>query len=123
MPYRFGNAFAAFYRRTLAALFTTLQLQTNVNEIIRRPWSSVLERKLPFVLRRNLFHFLIELSLTITFDQKRCVHDHAIADRLVGSRGDGRIAQLRIDLTNVGISLIRQRSFDQTPELHAREVS
>src|SRR6185436_950673 len=111
--------FATFDRR---ALFTTLKLQANVHEIIRRPWSSVLERELAFVLRSNLFHFLIKLSFTITLDQKRRVHDHAIADRLVRARSDCRVAQLRIDLANVSVGLISQCGFDKTSELHAREV-
>src|ERR1043165_4099405 len=70
-------------RHRLGRAFAALPFQTNVHEVIRRPRSSVLKRQLPFVLRRDLLHFLIELRFPVAFDQKRRVHDHAVANGFV----------------------------------------
>src|ERR1051325_10713791 len=81
-------------RNSLSTALAALELETNVNEIVRRPRTRVLERQLPFVLRSDLFHFLVKLRFTIAFDQKRRVHDHAVADRFIRTRRNRGVAQL-----------------------------
>src|SRR5688572_23988825 len=95
---------------------TALQLETNVDEIVRGPWTRVPKRQFVFVFRSNLFNLLIEFRLSIAFDEKGGVHYHSIADGFIRTRCDRGVAQLRIHLANVRISLIGQSSFNQSAQ-------
>src|SRR4029453_8985953 len=80
---------------------TALELEPDVNEVVWRPGAGVSKGELIFVLRSDLFYFLIEFSLTIALNQKRRVHDHAVANRFVCARCHGRVSQQRIHFPNV----------------------
>src|SRR6185295_5998798 len=108
---RFSRAFAAF------------EFQSNMDKVIRWPWTGVFKRKFAFVLGSDLLYLLVEFSLSVAFNQECSVHDHSIADRLVRTRCKGCVAQQRIDLSNVSVCLISQRLFDQSTQLHASKVS
>src|ERR1043166_1981039 len=70
-----------------------LELQPDVDEVVRRPWTRVLERQL-VEPPRDVFDLLVERLLLVSRDQERGVHDHLIANRLVDPRRPPHAAQL-----------------------------
>src|SRR5919204_3936361 len=99
-----------------------LQLQPDGHEVVRRPRAGVAERELALVARGDFLHFGVEDRGRVALDQERGVHDHPLANWLVGPRGDRRVAQILVDLAHVGVGFVGQRLLDHAPELHAREV-
>src|SRR5919198_4280022 len=65
-----------------------LQLQPDGHEVVRRPRSGVAERELALVARGDFLHFGVEDRGRVALDQERGVHDHPLANWLVGPRGD-----------------------------------
>src|SRR5436305_105020 len=107
-----------FSGRALAAF----EFQPDVDEVVGRPGSRVLEGELALVLRGDLLDDGVELLLAVALDEEGGVHDHLVADGLVGARGHGRVAQRRVDFADVSLRLLRQGRLDEAAELHAREV-
>src|SRR6185295_1709542 len=107
---RLGYALAAF------------ELEPYVHEVIRRPGSAVFEGKLSFILGGDLFDLEVELGLPIAFDEKCRVHNHLVAYGLIGARGDSRILQDGVDLSNVRVGLLRESRLYQPAQLHSRKI-
>ncbi len=61
----------------------SLQLQSYIDEVVRRPGTGVLEFQALAILFGDGVDRLIEFGLTIAFYQKSRIHDHFIADWLI----------------------------------------
>src|SRR5262249_44579403 len=68
------------------------ELQADVAEVVRRPRPGVLEGQL-LVLLADFLDPRVERLLALARHQERGVHDHAIADGLVGARRHRDVAQ------------------------------
>src|SRR5438876_517107 len=99
-----------------------LELQSNRDEVVRRPRPRFAERQLALVLLADVVDLRVEGLAVVAPDEERRVHDHLVADDLVRPRGDRRLAELVVDLADVGVRLVREGLLDQPAELHAREV-
>src|SRR5438128_1446924 len=99
-----------------------LELQSDRDEVVRRPRPRLAERQLALVLLADVVDLRVEALAMVAPDEERRVHDHLVADDLVRARGDRRFAQLVIDLADVGVRLVREGLLDQPAELHPREV-
>src|SRR5262249_1440268 len=97
------------------------QFQPDVDEIVRRPRPGVLEGEL-LVLLADFLDAGVEGLLHLARHEERRVHDHAVADRLVGARGDRHVAQRAEDLGHVALGARLQGGVDQPAVLHAREI-
>src|SRR4051812_21959567 len=102
-------------------LVGALQFQPDVDEVVRRPRSGVLERE-PLVLLPDLLDPRVERLLHLASDQERGVHNHAVANRLVRARGDRDAAQGVEDFGDVALGPRLQRGVDQAAVLHPREI-
>src|ERR1043166_6183534 len=71
----------------LGGAFAAFEFQSNMYEVIRGPGTGVLKRQFAFVLGSNLLDLLVEFNFSIALNQKRSVHNHSIADRLVRAGG------------------------------------
>src|SRR5215467_1558059 len=89
----------------LGAGLAALELEANVNEVIGRPGPAILECELAVIPRRDFLHFLIEFAFGFSLNEKRRVHNHLVAYRLIGPGGDGGVTKDRIDFSNIGIRL------------------
>src|SRR5687768_14500244 len=81
----------------LIAALGALQLEPDVDEVVRRPRARVLERQL-LVARVDLLDLRVERRLLLAGDQEGAVEDHLVADRLVGARGHADVAERLEDL-------------------------
>src|SRR5437868_15415739 len=57
-----------------------LELELDVDEVVRRPRTRVLEREQVLVLAAHLAHTLVELLAAATVHEKGRVENHAVAD-------------------------------------------
>src|SRR4051812_44500777 len=96
----------------LGGAFSAFEFQTYVDEVVGRPRARVLEGELALVARGYLFNFGVELLLAVALDEEGGVHNHLVADGLVRARGDGRVAQARVDFADVGVGALGQRRLD-----------
>src|SRR5687768_16233693 len=102
--------------------FAAFELEADVDEVVGRPRAGVFEGELALVLGGDLLDLRVELLLAVALDEEGGVHDHLVADGLVGARGDRRVAEVGVDLADVGVRLLGERRLDQAAELHPREV-
>src|SRR6266540_290118 len=75
-----------------------LQLQLDVDEVVRWPRAGVLEGEKLFVLAADLLHFVIERLLVISVDEKGGVENHPVTDDLVAPACDRRRLQGFMDV-------------------------
>src|SRR4051812_32475908 len=80
----------------LGGAFSAFEFQSDVDEVVGRPGARVFEGELALVARGYLFDLGVELLLAVALDEEGRVHNHLVADGLVGARGDGRVAQARV---------------------------
>src|SRR5437588_8952731 len=106
----------------LGGSFAAFELEADMDEVVGRPGACVLEEELAFVLGGDLFDVSVELSLAFALDEEGGVHNHLVADGLVGARGDSRVAQVVVDLADIRVGLLRHGRLDEAAQLHAREV-
>src|SRR5437879_1163751 len=99
-----------------------LELQTDRDEVVWGPRARVAEGQLSFVPLPDLANFLVEELGLIATDEERGVHDHLVANHLVGTRGDRGFAQLVVDLPDVRIRPVAKRLLYQAAKLHPREI-
>ena len=92
-----------------------------LTKLYGRPRAGVLEGQLVVALA-DVLDPRVERMLGLAADEKRRVHDHAVADRLVRARGDRHVAQRLENLGDVALGPCLQRRIDQPSVLHAREV-
>src|SRR4051794_15252109 len=59
--------------------FRALQLQPDIDEVVRRPRSRVEERQLVLVLFRDVGDLVVERLRLLAIDEERGVHDHLVA--------------------------------------------
>src|SRR4029079_19210221 len=97
------------------------ELEADVDEVVRRPGTGVLEGQL-LVLLPDLLDPRVERLLHLARDEKGGVHDHAVADRLVRARGDRDVPQRGEDLGDVALGPGLQRRVDEAAVLHAGEI-
>src|SRR5262249_16916605 len=98
-----------------------LQLQANVDEVVRWPGPRVLERQV-VVPAGDVLDLAVERAFLIPRDQKRRVHDHLIPDRLVDTGRDRHIAELSQDARHVALGSSLQGRVAESSVLHAPEV-
>src|SRR5438093_13082455 len=99
-----------------------LELEADGDEVVRRPWTRVAEGQLSLVPPSNLPDLLVEEVGLRATDEERRVHDHLVADHLVGTRSDRCFAQVVVNLPNVRVRLVGERLLHQAAQLHAREI-
>src|SRR5690554_1101876 len=99
-----------------------LEAQLDVHEVVGGPRPGVLEGELVVVLAAERLDRLVEFLLPGTLDQVGGVHDHAVADRLVGPARDRDGLQRLVDVDDVAVGAVLQRRLDEPAELHAGEV-
>src|SRR6185312_6661278 len=99
-----------------------LQLELDVDEVVRRPRPGILEREEMLVATTQLLHGVVERLLTGPVDQKRRVHDHAVSDDLVAPARNGDALEFLVHSCDVPAGGFLQRTLDQSAELHAREI-
>ncbi len=97
-------------------------MQADSDKVIRRPRAGVPEGELAFVALRDFLHAPIEELRPITLHQKRHVHNHFVADRLVRTRRDRTFTQVLVDIANVRVGTVGQRLLNHAAELHACKV-
>ena len=102
-------------------LSRALQLQPDVDEVVGRPGARVLEGQL-VVPGADLLHLRVEGRLLLARHQEGGVHDHLVADGLVGAGGHRHRPQLLEDLAHVALGARLQRGVHEPAVLHAREV-
>src|SRR5688572_92555 len=102
-------------------LARALQLQADVDEVVRWPGSGVLEGQL-VEARRDFLDAAVERLFLVALDEERGVHDHLVADRAVDARRHRDVAQPLQELGDVALRPLLQRAIDQPSVLHAREV-
>src|SRR5262245_25641288 len=109
-------------RRNIALMLSgALQLQANVDKVVRRPWSRVLERQL--VERgRDFLDAAVERRLLIALHEKCRGHDHLVPDSTVHARGDGNIAQPLQEFRDISLGTLLERTVDQPSVLHPGEI-
>src|SRR5437868_1010222 len=93
----------------LCRSFAAFELEADVDEVVGRPGACVLEEELAFVLGGDLFDVGVELLFAVALDEEGGVHNHLVADGLIGARGDSRVAQVAVDLPDVCVGLLRHR--------------
>src|SRR6185312_13520248 len=103
-------------------LVRLLQLELDVDEVVRRPGPGVLEHKQVLEAPAQLLHDFVECPLAGAVDQKRGVQDHAIANDLVASARNRHALELLVDRRDVTTGAFFKCAFDEPAELHAREV-
>src|SRR5690606_40881318 len=99
-----------------------LQLQLDIDEVVRWPGAGVFEGEQVLVAQGDLLHRLVESLLAVALDEEGGVQDHAVADRLVGAGGDGGGLQGVVDIAYVAVAGLLEGSLDESAELHAGEV-
>src|SRR5918993_823790 len=87
-----------------------LQFEADVDEVVGGPRARVLEGELALVLGGDVFDLVVELGLAVALDEEGGVHDHLVADGLVGARGDRRVAERVVDVADVGVGLLGERA-------------
>src|SRR5262249_32164916 len=97
-----------------------LQLEPDVDEVVGRPRSRVAEGQL-VVGGPDLLHARVEHRLLVARDEEGGVHDHLVADGLVGPGGHAHVAQALEDLVDVVLGAGLQGAVHQPSVLHARE--
>src|ERR1700682_4491483 len=95
-----------------------LQLQPDIDEVIRRPRSRVEEPQFVLVLFGDLGDLVVEGLRLLPLDEEGGVHDHLVADGLVWAGGDGGVAQRLVDLADVRVGFGLQGRLDHAAELH-----
>src|SRR3990167_10474034 len=68
-----------------------LERETDRDEVVRRPRTGVLEGELALVPLADLLDLTVEGLGLLARDEERRVHDHLVADHLVGPRRDGGV--------------------------------
>src|SRR5713226_301233 len=98
-----------------------LELQTDVDEVVRRPRACVLEREL-LVLGGNPLDAVIECAFLVPRYEERPVENHLVADGLVDAGGYRDVSQLLEDFRHVVFRSFLEAGFDEASVLHSREV-
>src|SRR5262245_45759856 len=84
----------------ITGLFGAFELQADVDEVVGGRGAGVLEGEL-VVLDPDLSHLGVEGRLLVADHQEGRVHDHLVADGLVGPGGHAHVAELGEDVAHV----------------------
>src|SRR6185312_11811005 len=112
-----GNV-SSFASSPMRPLVRALELELDVDEVVRRPRTGVLERQQAFVAVAQLAHLFVEQFARRAFHEEGGVHDHAIADRFAAAARDGHRAQRFVHVDHERVAGFLERRLDEPAYLN-----